>query len=615
MVMGDGESSGRARFHGGVLAFAVLVAAVRLFRMLEAAGHGVDFTDEGYYLAWIRDPFAYPLSVTQFGFLYHPVYEWLGGDVVRLRQGNILLTWVLAWVLVLAFFRSTQDEPRLPGAWRATPMLALAAVLATTFPNLLGQWLVTPSYNSLALQAALVVGIGLLLSERRPSAASLLGWVLLGVGGWLAFLAKPSTAAALGLTALVYLLVARRFHPGWIVASVLTTLLLLGASAWAIDGSAQLFVRRLAGGLEMIRMMGVEQPLHRLFRIDSFRIGGGEFALLLVLLGLLMLAMRLPNAAPGLGRRLGDGVLLVLVVASLLLVTGVLTPDFGAGRFRGLSIWAVTIAAVITALWLQRKHWAGGFAPRHMAPAVAFLLIPHAVAFGTGNNYWLTGVSASLFWILSGAAVLAAAVTPGASWRVFLPTALGAQLVGVLAFHAAASHPYRHPQVLENAATEVRFGERGTVLRLGSDYAAYVSRLGELATIAGFRAGTPMIDLTGQSPGALFSLGAQAVGQPWLLGGYPGSDGFAIKALRDVPCEVLAPAWILTEPLGPRPLSAKVASAMGIDVEHDYVVAGSVDTPPGFGDYAKASPQFLLKPARPAQEAAAACRKARESGG
>ena len=614
-MTGPGTSNGHARFHGWVLVIALLIAAARLIEMFGAAGHGIDFTDEGYYLAWIRDPFAYPVSVTQFGFLYHPVYEWLGGDVVRLRQCNILFTWLLAWVMVAAFFRSMQGAQPPPGPRLTATMLALAAVLATTFPNLLGQWLVTPSYNSLALQASLVVGTGLMLCDRRPSAVSLLGWVLLGLGGWLAFMAKPSTAAALGIVALVYLLLARKFQLWLAAASILTALLLLGASAWAIDGSPQRFVQRLAAGLEMIRLMGVEQPWYRLFRVDSFRIGGGESLVLVVILVLLVLSMRVLAEPSLLTRRLHDGVLIALLGASLLLVTGVLAPDLGPKGFRGLAIWGVAIAAVVTSFQLQRKQWAGGFAAQHMATAVTFAVIPHAIAFGTGNNYWLTGASASIFWVLAGAAVLAAAVTPMASWRVFLPIALGAQLVGVLALQQAAKHPYRHPQPLERALTEVRFGERGTMLQLGADYAAYVSGLGALASNAGFLIGTPMIDLTGQSPGALFSLGAQVLGQPWLLGGYPGSDRFAAAALRTVPCTAIASAWVLTEPLGPRPVSAKAVSSVGIDIPNDYLVTGSVVTPQGFGDYPGGSTQFLLKPARAAQDALAACRKARESAG
>lgn len=46
-----------------------------LLRVCIYAGHGFDFTDESYYLFWISNPFQYDWSVTQFGFVYHPLYR------------------------------------------------------------------------------------------------------------------------------------------------------------------------------------------------------------------------------------------------------------------------------------------------------------------------------------------------------------------------------------------------------------------------------------------------------------------------------------------------------------------------------------------------------------
>jgi hypothetical protein len=49
-----------------------------------------------------------------------------------------------------------------------------------------------------------------------------------------------------------------------------------------------------------------------------------------------------------------------------------------------------------------------------------------------------------------------------------------------------------------------------------------------------------------------------AVGEPWLLGSYPGSQAFATRALARLPCEDLAKAWILLAPEGRRALSEEV---------------------------------------------------------
>ena len=38
-----------------------------------------------------------------------------------------------------------------------------------------------------------------------------------------------------------------------------------------------------------------------------------------------------------------------------------------------------------------------------------------------------------------------------------------------------------------------------------------------------------MIDLTGQSPGILYAIGAVNVGQAWTIGGYPGSKRLPLQ--------------------------------------------------------------------------------------
>ena len=595
----------------GLLAVAAVCAIVRLLQMLAGARYGIDFTDEGYYLVWIRQPFSYPFSVTQFGFLYHPVDEWLGGDVARLRQANILVTWFLAWLLTIAFFRAVLADRASSDCWRTVPMLTLAAVIATTFPNLLGEWLPTPSYNSLALQAMLVTGIGLLLAERSVTAVSVLGWVLVGIGGWLAFMAKPSTAGAVAAVVLAYLALARKLQLSLIGCAVLVALLLLWASAVAIDGSAAGFVGRVVGGWELIRVMGVEQPMHQLFRIDFLRIGTPEAVLAIATTILVVLAALGASRANPQAWRLGLVAVLLLAGAILSLTFGIAAPDTGGWKFRGLAAVAIPCAALVCAVALQRRQWAGGFAHVHGSLALVFAVFPHVYAFGSGNNYWHTGASAGIFWVLAGLAVFVATIDRPVTWRVFLPFALGAQLVGILTVQSAMRHPYRQHQALAHDAREVAFGDRGSRLLLGAGFAGYVSELGRGASAAGFQPGTPVIDLTGHSPGSLFGLGANAVGQPWLLGGYPGSERYALKALALVPCEQMARAWVLIEPGGPRPLpAARVLSSAGLRLEQDYGEAVSLTRPSGFGGYPETSIQKLLKPVLPVSQALEVCRQA-----
>ena len=67
---------------------------------------GFEFTDEGFYLNWISNPWDYHASVSQFGFVYHPLYKLVGGDIALLRQANVLISFALGWALCFTLLRS-----------------------------------------------------------------------------------------------------------------------------------------------------------------------------------------------------------------------------------------------------------------------------------------------------------------------------------------------------------------------------------------------------------------------------------------------------------------------------------------------------------------------------
>jgi hypothetical protein len=55
-------------------------------------------------LNWISDPWIYRQSISQFGFVYHPLFKSVGGDIVLLRQANVLIVFAMACVLCSSCF-------------------------------------------------------------------------------------------------------------------------------------------------------------------------------------------------------------------------------------------------------------------------------------------------------------------------------------------------------------------------------------------------------------------------------------------------------------------------------------------------------------------------------
>ena len=78
----------------------LLSTVLILYFIFKFSAYGIDFTDEGFYLNWIQNPFLYKSSLSQFGYIYHPLYNLVDGNIAWLRRLNFLITFALAFTLV-----------------------------------------------------------------------------------------------------------------------------------------------------------------------------------------------------------------------------------------------------------------------------------------------------------------------------------------------------------------------------------------------------------------------------------------------------------------------------------------------------------------------------------
>lgn len=588
---------------------AVLCAAgtiLLIWWLLKYSAYGIDFTDESFYLVWIANPFIYDESTTQFGFVYHPLYRLLGGDIAALRQANILITFAFAWGLAYSFLTSLAADLR---ESRIT-LLVVSAALATSAFILFDSWLPTPSYNSLNLQALLITATGLILAQKTAHRASIVGWVLIGVGGWLAFMAKPSTALALTVCVFIYLLLARKLSIRMLALTVACAFALLLVGALLIDGSVIGFIKRLQLGVEFSKHLGGGHTLSQIMRIDDFQLGE-KFKLAVILLsGALSLALWSMCAKNKKWSFIG-----LLISIAFFTFTALLTLDqihraAGFGQFQGLLIFAVIYALAITTL-LGRPQALKTISAQQWAIAALFSVMPHVYAFGTNGNYWQAGSAAAVFWLLAGLTLLGPLIRERASWFLALPVALASQAVTATLLQTGLEQPYRQPQPLRLNVSTLEIGALRSALTLSEGYSAYLASAMAAAEKAGFGHNTPLIDLSGQSPGILFAINARNIGQPWTLGGYPGSLDFVKAGLSRFSCEDLSHAWVLFEPDGPRSISAQLMVEIGAEFPSGYKRMATWRTAEGAGGYPDGRSQHLYKPVE-RQKVLMTCQKLRE---
>jgi hypothetical protein len=593
---------GSGRFAAALLVCCAAGAVCLLGWLLRHSASGLDFTDESYYIVSMSNPYAYGATTTQFGFIYHPLYWLTGGSIPHIRQANVLITFALAWGLVALFLAETVPANVMPRAARLT----LAAGFASSCLILFDNGIQTPSYNSLALQALLIVAAGLLLARPTASPASVAGWILIGAGGWLAFMAKPTTALAAAAISAVYLFAAGKLNLRLLLLCAVTAVSLLGLSALMLDGSLIFFADRLRLGTELAGLLGGGHTFGSLVRLDSFHLGArGIFAL------------GAAAALPVLSFHFGQSNSAVLRMASLgclafmLSVTFALSADLtlataGLGVFQGMLIWAAVIASIVLGLIVCGRQIPGLMPAGDLAAAGALAAFPHAFAFGTNINYWNAGSSAGLFWLMSGLAFAAPAARRQGHCMVFLPLALATQMITAILLQTGFAEPYRQPQPLPLNKAPAEIGG-GAPLLLSDGYARYLEDAKAAGKKAGLRPGTPVIDMTGQSPGIVYAMQAENLGQAWMIGGYEGSLELAAEMLKRVPCEKLADAWLLTEPAGKRKIPNVLLASFGADLNTDYVKTGGWITAAGAGSYQEQRAQELLEPTRAPSRGIAAC--------
>jgi hypothetical protein len=570
-----------------------------LARIVWWCNRGFDFTDEGYYLVWIQDPGRFDASASQFGFVYHPLHSLFEGSIVRLRQANVVLTFLGAWLLADTILRRAAA----PGGTRRMARLSVSAGLATASLAIFDTWLLTPSYNTLALQGVCITIAGCVLcSGREPGWRS--GGVLVGIGGWVVFLAKPTSAAALAVLCVAYLLTTRSLLRS-IRPAMVAGFALASVTIWAMDGSIAGFVERLRSGADLMRLLGAGHTWHDAFRIDGPQLRLVDWMAILVAASVVAAAILTARSHDPRLQRTGSVLNATCLLLTLACLMGWLQFGFLAGPFQGIIVAALPIAGVLTAVRAR------GDRMQHAALAAFLLLSSCAYAFGTVNNYWVKSSSVAVLWVLTGG--IAAAIGSDAE-RVLprlVPVAISAQLLTAALLSLGWNHPYRQPDAIPDQRYAVELGEGSSRIRISSGFGRYLAAVRSGAADAGFETGIPIIDLTGQSPGILYALRAESLGHPWLLGRKPGSNEFASWALRQEPCAKVGLAWVLDEPGGPRSLSPSVLSAVGTDLGSNYRVVAVWETAAGAGGFDERRMQRLSRPTRSLEAAVQSCLAAR----
>ena len=414
-------------------------------------------------------------------------------------------------------------------------------------------------------------------------------------------MAKPSTAFALSIGIACALMISRKLSMKLLAISIVCACFLVFSSALAIDRSLFLFIERFRTGIEFAAYLGGGHSLGEIFRLDNFKLNHRETLAITFLAISSFLAARSTSSARTAAKLFSFLISLVFFIAVVVLAIVWVDETAGFGHFQGMVVWGIVLSMVALGLTSGPRRPLMSDSVPYWGMAVLFFLMPYTFAFGTIGNYWRVGSSASIFWVFGGLVMMGPLIRSQKNLIFALPLVLATQAVTAALLQTGLERPYRQPQPIRNNDTPMKFGASGSELMLSAGFAKYVSEANAVAQRAGLQANTPVIDLTGQSPGILYALNAESIGQAWTIGGYPGSAKLAIAALERVSCEKIAAAWLLWEPNGQRSLPAEVMQSLGADFPTNYRQMGAWETADGAGGRKQRIQQILLAPAAPTE--------------
>ena len=565
----------------------LLSTVLILYFIFKFSAYGIDFTDEGFYLNWIQNPFLYKSSLSQFGYIYHPLYNLVDGNIAWLRRLNFLITFALAFTLVYLVINNLIKFEKIN---KVILYILSSGIALSSFTYV---YIQTPSYNHLTFQALLITSIGIALIDATKFNKNVLSHIITGTGGWLTFMAKPSSAAGLAPVVLIYLIFSKNFQLRFILIAVVTSLILFIISAHIIDGSITAYIERYFLSLKLSTLLQVHS-LNSIFRIDELNLSNkiilSIFFIFLISVWFIWLGLK--------NNKINNFIyiitcfLILVIIATLTIANINWTPNFGA--YQPYQVFGIGYACLfINIIFILKKrikiydiHWGLFF---------LFLLLPYISALGTGGNYWHQSGVASLFWLISGFVLIISWFSKLKLYQPIIFLVLLSQLITSIHIKELIEKPYRYNQPLRLDDSRIVVDNNHQLI-LSKEFANYISDARKIAVQFGFTKDDAMIDLTGQSPGLLYLLGAKSIGTAWNIGAYKGSLDVAKATFNLVDCTDIANAWVLYENKGPRSISIDLLTSLGMNFPKQYKQVGSWETAPGAGGYKEIRIQELYKP-------------------
>ncbi|MDE1327135.1 hypothetical protein [Vibrio aestuarianus] len=540
--------------------------------------YGLDFTDEGFYLNWVSNPYLYSYSVTQFGFVLNPIFEFLERDLVLFRIVSNVISFILMGVLSFLLMAPSYDSGKMSKSERIIFSFGISSIAITSVAmgNL---WLATPSYNSLTLQTILLVLIG--LSTFRINRFHPVALLSISLGLTVLFLSKGTSFLLLSITILIYFSCLKEFK--FLVKIFIVSIVFLLASAYLIDGSVSQFVKRVINGLLILKALGAGHS-ENLFALEPLLYSIYEVKLFFSTVIMTSFLFLLPKIL----KAWGEVICYILGTTIVIFLLVNVDEGYSGTELQGLFLLAVPISSLLLLYafkYLFKKN-SNDILPIDWKLFIVLLVSPYIYSFGTNNNVWSMAAGASYLWLLSGLIILQAL-----SHRKLIPLIIVSQVFTAFYLHVSVNNPYRQSQPLYMHLNSVQFKKDDIEIKVDEATESYILEL--KATRELVPEGVPILDFTGRVPMSVYLLNGKAIGTPWLL---TNTKKFFFENMKSIDCGELSRSWLITEPTSARALPTTYTKFFGKKFPEDFELMKKINIHFDHNGNSANSAQYLYRP-------------------
>ncbi|MDR1085453.1 MAG: hypothetical protein LBP22_11520 [Deltaproteobacteria bacterium] len=590
-----------------------VIGCIILFFAAKFFNYGFDLSDEGYYLQLMTQSANYSATGTQFGFLYNLLFKLINFNIPLLR----LITFIILFILVLLFNYLYLCLLLNNNIIKLNYFnFVISFILTFSLFPLYTLWLPTPNYNILNFKSIVLILIGMLIASNNTIKEKNIyfGWIIIGLGGWLSFLAKPTTAVALGLMVFIWVIVIKPIKYKLLFISVFTSVLLLFLTSLYIDGSISAFIDRYTVLISEDSILGTHgfDKFLSIYLIHLYEyILHKNFILFLLLITCIGYLLSLYSH-----KKSNIICLITIMICLTSFYLFIITYEnfkwyiLGAGHL----IWAPILGALIQSIVNKSPKTFETDTKSNAAWTIFLALLPIAYGLGSSNSIFATSAFSAFFLLLALLTFLRrfSSLTEYTTRLIIL--AICSQFLSIGILYTSLANPYRQIKNIWTYNKQISI-QTGTEPVYLPDYlASYLSSLHKIAEDNNFRPGDPIIDLSGRIPGVAFAVRGLTPETPWIIAGNPGSQALFSLALKKIPCQDLAKTWLLwdTKPSS-EPLNPKALLESGIDPE-DVDIIGTLAYPRLLEDNVlEFGRHIIFKPKKPYNELVESCLKARST--